>query len=525
MSFGVSQEVPAGTNLFAAGDLDPDFFVLAGAQVALVVSDGLTGVRKTIAFQGPTDFVGELGQLTHQAAFVTARVTQSGPVWRIPADRIQELMSRDGSVAEVFMQTFQARREWFLEFAGDSLIAAGREHDSVSNALRAFLVRMRLPHRWIDEGDPAAARLQARYGIGALPLVAMEGHVLTRAAPDDVAEKVGHAYRRSQESVADMLVIGGGPAGMAAAVYGASEGLDTVCVDGVGPGGQAAATSRIENYLGFPEGLSGDELLNKAALQALKFGAGLHAPLEVVALEPSGPIIRVALRGPAVILARTVVIATGVRYRNLDIDRWADFIGAGIYYGASDLEARQCQGQGVIVVGGGNSAGQACLYLAQRDCDVTLVIRGGQLDASMSAYLVSRIRQNSCVRVLLNAEVRALHGERNLEAVTISSTERGPETLAASALFCFVGAVPDTDWLPGLALDDHGFVLTGAEAQTTTSANNPPLPFETSLAGVFAAGDVRSGSMKRVAAAAGEGASAVASVHRRLAVLDAAAIG
>ena len=315
---------------------------------------------------------------------------------------------------------------------------------------------------------------------------------------------------------------------MAAAVYGASEGLDTVLLDAVGTGGQAAASSRIENYFGFPFGLSGADLTGLAVLQALKFGAQLASPCQAVKLDTDrgGGLLRLHLQGGEVIGSKAVVIATGARYRALPLERWPDFEGAGIYYAATELEARGCMGSPVTVIGGANSAGQAALYLAGRGSEVSLVVRGPDIAAEMSAYLVDRLLVHPRVTVRCRSEITRLDGSDFLEEVSI--TDRAADSTQAqpcSALFCFIGAEPATSWLTGMATGDDGFIRTDVQLNDDdlgpawATLGRRPLPFETSIPGVFAVGDVHSGSMKRVAAATGEGASAIASVHKAISTL------
>jgi thioredoxin reductase (NADPH) len=317
-------------------------------------------------------------------------------------------------------------------------------------------------------------------------------------------------------------VIGTGPAGLAAAVYGASEGLDTVSLDAVGTGGQAGASSRIENYVGFPNGISGEDLVVRAAIQAQRLGARLSSPCEVAGLRTDSAFHAVVLSDGSEVPCRTVIVASGARYQRLAVADLERFEGAGVYYAATDLEARICTGSDVIVVGGGNSAGQAALYLAQQGSDVSIAIRGRDLAKSMSAYLIERIAADPRIQVLTNTEVRALEGAGHLERVTVEFTPTGDSrTVPCIGLFCFIGADPSTEWLEGVvALDATGFVLTDRslpdDVLATTYATRDPLPFETSVPGVFAAGDVRHGSLKRVAAAVGEGSSAVRSVHDHL---------
>jgi len=319
----------------------------------------------------------------------------------------------------------------------------------------------------------------------------------------------------------DLVVVGSGPAGLAAAVYGASEGLRTVSLDAVTVGGQAGMSSRIENYAGFPNGISGEALTGRAALQAMRLGARLNAPCEVVALRSEAGFHVITLADGSEIPARAAIVATGARYRRLPVAELDRFEGAGVYYAATDLEVRVCGGTSVVVIGGGNSAGQAALYLAQNNCDVTIAVRRDGLTQTMSRYLIERIEIDPKIELIAGVEVEQLAGEDRLEQVTLVDRKtRELQTLPCAGLFCFIGARPETAWLSErVALDEDGFVLTDRQLPEPTSPGaTTALPFETSVPGVFAAGDVRHGSMKRVAAAVGEGSSAVRSVHERLAI-------
>jgi thioredoxin reductase (NADPH) len=383
-----------------------------------------------------------------------------------------------------------------------------------------------LPHVWIEVENPEGEELLSTLP-GArtehLPLVVTPtGEVLRNATPGMLSDSLGLAYREAPGRHFDLVVVGGGPAGLAAAVYGASEGLDTVVFDKLAAGGQAAASARIENYLGFPSGLAGAELTSLAIVQAEKFGARITSPCKAASLQVIDGQLVVTLDDGTEVPTRSVIVASGADYRSLAIDRWSEFEGAGIHYSATDLEARACSGGQVTVVGGANSAGQASLSLAGRGCKVKLVIRGDDLFADMSSYLADRILADPNIEVRKSTEVVALDGDTFLDAVTLADRESGhQEAVSCQGLFCFIGAVPSTDWLERVKLDEDGFVLTDRDipeesTDAFTLLGRQPLPFETSVPGVFAAGDVRHGSMKRVAAAVGEGSSAVRSVHRAI---------
>ncbi len=331
-------------------------------------------------------------------------------------------------------------------------------------------------------------------------------------------------YRNVPGSLSDLVVVGTGPAGLAASVYGASEGLATIALDAVAVGGQAGSSSRIENYLGFPNGISGRELIERAANQALRLGARINAPCRVAGLRPGESFHVIVLEDGSEISTRAVIVATGAHYRRLQVDGLERFEGGSVYYAATELEARACKGADLVVIGGGNSAGQAAIYMAQQGSSVTLVVRRRELAETMSKYLIERIDADPHIELRPHTEIRALDGGTHLEEVTLEDNRTGAtRTISCQGLFCFIGAVPATGWLPTcLALDRSGFVLTDRSLATHIVAKGgfggrDPFPLETSSPGVFAAGDVRSASLKRVAAAVGEGSSAVRSVHEYLA--------
>lgn len=399
-------------------------------------------------------------------------------------------------------------------------LRAGDDRPVPVLALRRFAERFGLAHTVVEVEtlDPAAPAHHV-VAEGDLPIAFIQGEPMPRATPGMVAERLGLSYQAHADEVVHLVVVGGGPAGLAAAIYGASEGLSTVLLDAVAPGGQAAATSRIENFLGFPFGVSGDDLIGQASLQALKFGVRVYAPCEAVKLEQAEGMLEVTLADERIVRTRTVIVTSGAAYRRLALAEWDRFERSGIYYAATPLEARQVLGSPVVVVGGANSAGQASLYLSANGCPVHLVVRGGDLGARMSSYLVDRLVEDPRIQVHTASQVIGLDGDGDLERVRIDTVG----AVDAKGLFCFIGAEPATTWLRGIDLDTDGFVRTGADVAAFSIANwqrlgREPLPFETSLPRVFAAGDVRRGSMKRVAAAVGEGSSAVASVHRALAL-------
>ncbi len=389
-------------------------------------------------------------------------------------------------------------------------------------ALRAYANRARLPVAWIDleDSDDAAVYL-AGQGLRPhdVPAVITPTAVLRRPTVGEFAEHLGLTYHPVPGYLSDLVVVGTGPAGLAASVYGASEGLETLSLDAAGAGGQAGASSRIENYVGFPNGVSGDDLVTRASIQAIRLGARLNAPCEVAGLRREEGFHVVVLGDGSEVPTRAVIIASGARYRRLEVDDLERFEGAGVYYAATEMEARVCRGFDTVVVGGGNSAGQAAVYMAGQGSPVSLVVRRRELAQTMSRYLIERIEADDRITVLQHTEVRGLAGDAHLEHVTLEDNQTGERrTVPCQGLFCFIGAIPATAWLGDcVLLDRSGFVVTDrslpdAFAKSADFGDREPLPFETSIPGVFAVGDVRSGSLKRVAAAVGEGSSAVRQV-------------
>jgi thioredoxin reductase (NADPH) len=439
-------------------------------------------------------------------------------------------MAEDPELSDLLLRAFLARRRSLSAGpAARVLQILGSELDSEALALRTYAGRRVLPHVWLDADSLEGGCLMRAASLGArdLPAVIAPDRTLLRATPGSLAEYLGLAYRQASDKPADLTVIGAGPAGLAAAVYGASEGLRTVLLDAVGPGGQAAASARIENYLGFPTGLSGAQLAENAVAQAMKFGVQISAPCEIAALDTESERLAAVLVDGTHVSSKAVIVATGARYRTLLLEGWEKFEAAGIYYAATELEARGRAGQPVTVIGGANSAGQAALFLASSDRLVTLAIRGHDIAAKMSQYLVDRIGADPRIEVRAATEITRLEGGHGLERITLTYRPTGTEeTRVCHGLFCFIGAEPATDWLTRVAVDRNGFVRTDVQLTpndldgTWAALGRSPLPFETSVPAVFAAGDVRRGSMKRVAAAVGEGASAVSSVHRAIGVLS-----
>lgn len=520
IALGTPAEVAPDEYVFRSGDTDYDLILVESGEIQ-IVRDALWWVQEAeIGRMGPRSFVGELGLLNGQGAFLSARATTPSRVRRITRAELRRLMNEDDELCDLILHALWARRESLRSGpAAMTLKFVGFSSSSDFMALRRFAERLDLVHAAVAVPPGEGGHL-LDHSITEqdLPIAFIQGEPLRNATPALVAERLGLSYQAQADEIVDLVVVGGGPAGLAAAIYGASEGLSTVLLDAVAPGGQAAATSRIENFLGFPFGVSGGDLIGQATLQALKFGVRVYAPCEAVALTPTGRELDVTLADGRIIRTRAAVITSGAAYRRLALDRWTDFEQAGIYYAATPLELRQVTGAPVTVVGGANSAGQAALYLAANGCRVDLVVRGSDLGARMSSYLVDRLTEEPRVHIHRGSNIVGLGGESALETVSIDSVGE----VAARGLFCFIGADPATSWVPTLDRDAEGFIRTGTDVgmqslQHWQRLGREPLPFETSTPRVFAAGDVRRGSMKRVAAAVGEGSSAVASVHRALA--------
>jgi thioredoxin reductase (NADPH) len=497
--------------LYRTGDPTCDFYVILAGQVALV-EDPESG-EPPVSVHGPGRFLGELGLLTGQAVFLTAVVKEAGEVLVVPVDRLRDLVGRDQALGDLILRALLIRRSILIGL-GTGMRIIGSRYDADTRRLREFAARNRLPHRWIDlEQDPSAETLLRQLGVSAedTPVVIWRNEkVLRNPSNTQLAEALGLHNRDAAHDLWDLVVVGAGPAGLAAAVYGASEGMRTIALDGVATGGQAATSSRIENYLGFPAGISGAELAERATIQAEKFGAEITVPGEAASLEPVDGYYRLGLNDDEPISGRVLVIATGVRYRRLPVAGIEPLEGVSVYYAATAIEAQQCAGDPIAVVGGGNSAGQATVFLSQHVPRVRLLIREDHLEANMSRYLADRIERTPNVEVLLNTEIREVVADKTLEGVVVENHRTGERTtLEARALFIFIGADPHTGWLgEEIALDSSGYVVTG---------RSDALFLETTLPGVFAAGDVRSGSIKRVAAAVGEGSMAIRLVHEHLA--------
>jgi thioredoxin reductase (NADPH) len=520
--FGETNSYAAGDYVVTAGEVSPGLIVILSGKVDITQSGGL-GQRETIITYDARNFIGELAQLSNRPSLVTAEATEPVEAIIIPSQRLRDLMVQEAGLGERVMRALILRRVGLLESGKSGPIIIGRPGSGDVLRLQGFLARSGLPHRALDsDTDPCARTLIERFHIDPhhLPIIlSPNGKLLHNPSEIELARCVGLVRPVDASKVYDVAIVGAGPAGLAAAVYAASEGLSTIVLDCRAFGGQAGASSRIENYLGFPTGISGMALMARAYNQAQKFGVEMVIPDEVkllgAAADTSGARYTLDVGDSETVRARTVVIASGARYRRLDVANLAQFEGASVHYWASPIEARLCEGQEVALVGAGNSAGQAAVYLASHAKKVTLLARRNSLDTTMSRYLVERIKAQPNIEVLTKTEIEALEGsEGNLDQVRWRNRTTGMETTRPIRhVFLFIGADPNTDWLAdcNVTLDAKGFVRTGPDIAPTGGL------METSRSGVFAIGDVRCGSIKRVAAAVGEGAQVVAALHAYLA--------
>jgi thioredoxin reductase (NADPH) len=501
-AYGTRRNVRTGEVLLHEGEPSGSFLVLLSGLVG--VFEDYDGAQRLIRVHGPRRFLGELSILTRQVEFVTTAALRSGEVLAIPAETFRELALHQPELGDLVLRACMVRRS-LLVGSGSGFRIVGPARSPDTQRLRAFAARNRLPHRFLDtDRDPVAKQLLGQLGVAddALPVVVISGHTVLRKPTNlELAEVTGLRRGERERRLLDLIIVGAGPAGLAAAVYAASDGLRTLVLDAVATGGQAATSSRIENYLGFPSGISGAELADRAAIQADKFGAQVVIPAGAASL---------------VRCDEHYALQTDV---DLEVEgpRSEEFERSNLYYAATRFEAAQCGSQRVAVVGGGNSAGQAALFLARSCPRVYLIIRHADLRRDMSQYLVDQIATTPSIVLLRHTEVRELHGDAVISSVGVADLMTGERRqLDVGAVFVFIGAVPCTGWLPDtIAADRSGFVLTGEAAASSGSAMRPQL-LESSWPGVFAVGDVRSGSVKRVASAVGEGAMAVRLVYAQL---------
>ena len=515
-AYGTEERLPAGTLVFERGQRRVDFFlVLEGAiEIAGIGDDGR---RSVVTVHGAYQFTGDVDLFTDRQILISGRTLVDSRVVRVDRASFRRMIMAESDIGEILMRAFILRRVGLLRHMQGGVILIGPKHGADTLRIQRFLTRNHYPHRLLDtEVDPAAEGFVECFSLspGHLPVVISSiDQVLRNPSTALLADELGLTERLDPDLVHDVVVVGAGPAGLAAAVYGASEGLDTLIIEAVAPGGQAGTSSKIENYLGFPTGISGEALAGRAQVQAQKFGAKLAVARAVTALDCGNPPYRLRLEDGSSVATRAIVIATGARYRLLDAPGFERYAQA-IHYAATAMEAQLCLKEPVVVVGGGNSAGQAAVFLSRSASHVHVLVRAGGLAATMSDYLIQRIDASPNITLHAYCAITALHGDEGLREVTWTNRETGKETtLTTRNIFAMIGAAPNTGWLGGcLALDASGFVRTGHDDE------GRPLdsPYATSQPGIYAVGDVRAGSVKRVASGVGEGSVVVQAIHRYL---------
>ncbi|MGA9529892.1 MAG: FAD-dependent oxidoreductase [Terriglobales bacterium] len=525
------RKVSKGEILFRPGDVNVPFFVFLSGGME-VVQPGIGGERIIVTHEAGA-FTGELSMISGQRCLVLGRVTETGEVLELSAEGLRSLIGRDAELSEIIMRAFILRRLALITNHLGNVILMGSRHSAATLRLREFLGRNGHPYTYVDlDSDKMSQQLLDRFDVKLeeIPVVICDGRtVLRNPSPQQLANCLGLNVSLDNSHVRDVIIVGAGPAGLGAAVYAASEGLDALMIETEAPGGQAGSSSKIENYLGFPTGVSGLELASRAVTQAQKFGAKMMIANSVVKLSCDRRPYKLILDDNNALSARSVVIATGAQYNKPEIANLAKFEGQGVYYGATYIESQLCGDEEVIVIGGGNSAGQAAVFLSQTASKVHMLVRGAGLAETMSRYLIQRISENPAIDVHFNTEIVSMEGDTQLECVGWIDKKTGESsTHDIRHVFIMAGASPRTEWLRGcVALDDKGFILTGrdldgaerSDGKLAWPLERPPYMLETSLPGVFAVGDVRSGNVKRVASAVGEGAISVHLLHRALAEL------
>jgi len=525
---GRVRKVELGEILFEPGLTNAPFWVLLSGSLDIVQPDGTGGERAIVTFHAGA-FTGEMTTISNRAGMARGRISEAGEFIELNRQQLHALLARDAELNEILMRAFILRRILMLSRGYGNVILMGSRHSPATLRLREFLARNAHPHAYIDlDTDQSSQAMLDRFSVRVeeIPVVICNGKtVLRNPSTHELARCLGFNYSIEPTEVHDVVIVGAGPAGLAAAVYAASEGLDVLVIETKAPGGQAGSSSKIENYLGFPMGVSGQELTNRATAQAQKFGAKMLIASSVARLNCDQRPYGVYLDDGRTIPAKTVVIASGAQYNKPSIENLANFEGLGVYYGATFLESQLCGHEEVIVIGGGNSAGQAAVFLSETAAKVHILVRTNRLSETMSRYLIQRIVENPKIDVHYRTEVVGLEGDTHLESVTWHAKGGATESHPVRHVFIMAGASPHTDWLRGcMALDDKGFILTGRDLDPMPKEfgwmlDRRPQMLETSLPGVFAVGDVRANSVKRVASAVGEGAIAVSLVHRTLAEL------
>ncbi len=520
--FATLKTFQPGETLFAAGERDFKFFVIKSGEVEII--ERSSGHDRLVTVHEARGFTGDVDMLTGRPALVSGIARTPCEAYEISAADLRRILNEMPRVSDVLLRAFLMRRKLLEESGLTGLRVVGSRYCRDTHRIREFLAKNKVPFTWIDlESDPQVETLLTQFKITAdeTPIVACSNDKMVRNPSNaQLADCVG--IRKPLEgAVYDLTIVGAGPAGLAAAVYGASEGLKTLILDKIGPGGQAGTSSRIENYMGFPMGLSGSDLANRAVLQAQKFGATLSTPADVVRLDSDNGYHVLRLESGEEVSTKCVLVSTGASYRKLTVEGCERLEGSSVHYAATAVEAQLYHGAPVVVVGAGNSAGQAAVYLSERAGKVLLLIRGDDLGKHMSHYLTRRIEQTANIEVRRQTEISKMYGDKSLEGVELACHHTGrSESVDCLAVFIFIGAVPHTTWLPkAIQVDRNGFVKTGLQATESTEwpLHRQPFLLETSRPGIFAAGDVRLGSTKRVASAVGEGSMAVQFVHEFLA--------
>jgi thioredoxin reductase (NADPH) len=526
--YGHVRPVQAGEVLFEPGKVGMPCFVVLSGKLDIAVS-GLSGEQVFVTY-GPGQFSGEVVLISGARALSRGRVAEPGEFLEIGADALRTLIAKDAELSDLFMRAFLMRRVAMISGGLGNVAVLGSQHSSSTLRLREFLTRNGHPFRYVDlDSDKTSQELLDRFDIKLedIPVVICSGkNVLRNPTDQKLAECLGFMGPVDEHRIHDVAIVGAGPAGLGAAVYAASEGLDALVIESEYPGGQAGASSKIENYVGFPMGISGQELAGRAVVQAEKFGAHMVVGQKVVKIRCDQRPYQLTLENGAVIETRSIVIASGAQYNKPSVENLGQFEGQGIYYAATAMEAQLCTGEEIIVIGGGNSAGQAAVFLAETGTKVYMLVRGKELSETMSRYLIQRIVENPAIELHLQTEIVALAGDSHLEKITWLNRAAGEESVHdIRHVFVMAGASPRTDWLREcLALDDQGFILTGRDLDPVLDSapvkwplRRPPQMLETSLPAVFAVGDIRSGNVKRVASAVGEGSISIHLVHRALA--------
>jgi len=514
-SYGEEEIVSESSCLFQRGERDVDWFVILDGALEIFEGAGSNRKEHIVAVLTDGQFTGELDLLDNRETLVNCRAVRPTRLRRICRASLAKIMRSETEIANLIMQSSISRRSDLVQQATSGIMLLGYGYSIDMIRIQRFLSRNGYPFRMIDaelDGDSDILIRTFELTLADLPVALLpDGRVLRNPSISMLADSLGLSDLRDSATVYDVAIVGAGPAGLAAAVYAASEGLATIVIEGAAPGGQAGTSSRIENYLGFPTGVSGQELSERSLVQAQKFGAHFSISRDVVSMSKQDGIYRLEIEDAPAISARTVVIATGARYRKLNVPNYHRFEYEGIHYAATAMEAGLCRDEAIVVVGAGNSAGQAALFLAQTTKHVYLIVRGSSLEATMSDYLVQRILVSSQITVRLQAEIVSMDGVDRLSTVTIrDNATRISETFDISHVFVMIGASPNTAWLRGtLTMDDKGFVITGSDAASSAF-------FGTNLEGVYAVGDVRCGSVKRVASAVGEGSVVVSEIHKHL---------